>query len=242
MNIGSTQWKRIVKDGAKALNLSSLPTARQLDRLALHGQEMLRWNQKINLTRIVDPAQIAVKHIVDSMAGLRLLPPRGRLLDVGSGAGYPGIVLKIMAPELEVTLIDGRRKKIHFLKHTLRKLKLGTITANHSRLEQLPPKQRHGFDLVVSRAVGDITDLAAMAYPFMTRDAALVVYKGVVDRAALLDCVKTLNAMVGAVDDDCRQWHLSVHAYQLPRGEARRHMVMAKRRPSPAKLLFKALE
>jgi 16S rRNA (guanine527-N7)-methyltransferase len=203
---------------------------------------MLRWNQKINLTRIVDPAQIAVKHIVDSMAGLRVLPPRGRLLDVGSGAGYPGIVLKIMAPEMEVTLVDGRRKKIHFLKHALRKLKLDRITANHSRVEQLPSGQRHGFDLVVSRAVGDITDLAAMAYPFINRDTTLAAYAGVIDHASLMDCLKTLNAMVGTVDGDCRQWHLSVYAYQLPRSEAKRHMVIAKRRPPAAKVHFNALE
>lgn len=241
MKIGSSQWKQIVKDGAKAFHLSPLPNDAQMNQLVLHGREMLHWNRKINLTRIVDPAQIAEKHVVDSMAGLRVLPSQGRLLDIGSGAGYPGIVLKIMAPDLEVTLVDSKRKKIHFLKHTLRKLDLKMIIAEHNRIERLSPKQRHGFDMVVSRAVGNIAQLAALARPFLTKDGILVFYKGAVDRLALDACVKELNATGGTIGGDRRHWHLAAYRYQLPGSGARRHLVVADRKRPPGKVHLNAL-
>lgn len=241
MELGSPQWKQIVMDGAKALHLSPLPTERQLGQLVLHGQEMLRWNRKVNLTRIVDPAQIALKHIVDSMASLRVLPSRGRLLDIGSGAGYPGIVLKIMTPALAVTLVDGKRKKIHFLKHILRKLGLEMIMAKHTRLEQLPQEQRYVFDMVVSRAVGNIQHLVNPAKRYLTREGMVLAYQGTVDKADLMACVKALNATGGAIEGERPHWHLTAYRYQLPDSGADRHLVVADRRQQSGKLHLNAL-
>ena len=83
-----------------------------------HALELIRWNTKINLTAITDPLDVAVKHYIDSIATADLIPRHARLLDIGSGAGFPGIPLKIMFPSLSATLTDAVRKKVNFLNHS----------------------------------------------------------------------------------------------------------------------------
>ena len=83
----------------------------------MHAAELVRWNQKINLTAITDPFEVAVKHFLDSLPAARLLPKDATLLDIGSGGGLPGLPLKILMPSLSITLIDASRKKVNFLKN-----------------------------------------------------------------------------------------------------------------------------
>ena len=116
------------------MNLSI--TGRQVEQLVAHAELLIAWNKKINLTRITSVKDMAVKHFLDSMTALPYLPKSGRVLDIGSGAGFPGLVLKIMRPELEVTLIDGVRKKASFLQHVIRTLKLKNISVHHARAEE----------------------------------------------------------------------------------------------------------
>jgi len=135
MEIGSDKWKRIILSGAGEVNISVDST--QVDQFAIHARELLRWNQKINLTAVTDPLSVAVKHYLDSIAPAKILPHAGSLLDIGTGGGFPGIPLKILLPSLSVTLIDASRKKVSFLKHAGRTLGLRDFKVLHIRAEDL---------------------------------------------------------------------------------------------------------
>ena len=113
MQVGSTKWKNVIYDRVKDLDIQI--DRGKIDQFGIHASELLKWSQKINLTTISDPLEIAVKHFLDSIAPARFIPPDTSLLDVGSGGGFPGIPLKITIPSLSVTLIDASRKKVSFL-------------------------------------------------------------------------------------------------------------------------------
>ena len=106
----ANDFRHILETGAKALDIPI--TRKQIDQFLMHTDQLLGWNKKTNLTRITNIEEIAVKHFLDSMAALPYLPESGRVLDIGSGPGFPGLVLKIMRPALSITLIDSVRKKV----------------------------------------------------------------------------------------------------------------------------------
>ncbi|MFZ1983872.1 MAG: RsmG family class I SAM-dependent methyltransferase, partial [Desulfatitalea sp.] len=131
MQVGSEQWRLLLVQGAleMGLPLASL----HLDRMGLHAQALLEWNRTTNLTAITDPMEMAVKHFLDAIGPSIHIPCEGELLDIGTGAGFPGIPLKILRPGQPMMLIDGSRKKITFVKHIIRLLKLEKITATQMR-------------------------------------------------------------------------------------------------------------
>jgi 16S rRNA (guanine527-N7)-methyltransferase len=178
MIIGSSDWQRMIRDAAGRLGVAISPTATEL--FAVHARELLRWNQKINLTAITDPAAVAVKHFVDAVAALRVLPPGGSLLDVGSGAGFPGIPIKIARPALRVTLVDAVRRKVNFLNHLIRTLALEQTAARHVRVEALAVDRRQagGYDVVVCRAFADLAAFVAVGLPLLAPGGRLVALKG----------------------------------------------------------------
>ena len=133
--IGSDAWIDLLVQGADRLGHSLSPD--QARQMALHVQLLLEWNQRTNLTAITDPVHVAVKHCLDAIAPLHLLPEEGALLDIGTGGGFPGIPLKIMRPDLDMTLIDSVRKKISFVNHVIRQLHLPRIEALHVRAQTL---------------------------------------------------------------------------------------------------------
>jgi 16S rRNA (guanine527-N7)-methyltransferase len=155
MNIGSNEWSQVIIDGAKAFDLDI--DRFHTDLFAAHARELLHWAKSINLTTIVDPFEVAVKHFVDSLAPARLITPGAILLDIGSGGGFPGIPLKVVIPTLSITLIDASRKKVNFLKHVIRALRLDGIEALHIRAEELAAESdyRNHFNIITSRALAD---------------------------------------------------------------------------------------
>ena len=120
MEIGSREWQRLVIDGARKLGIEIDESV--VAAFSVHAFELVKWNRKINLTSITQPREIAIKHFVDSLVPAPFIPENARLLDIGSGGGFPGIPLKILKPSLSVLLIDGVRKKANFLKQLLRAL------------------------------------------------------------------------------------------------------------------------
>ncbi|MEW6672121.1 MAG: 16S rRNA (guanine(527)-N(7))-methyltransferase RsmG [Thermodesulfobacteriota bacterium] len=174
MEIGSSQWKEIIRTGAGALGIDV--DDRQIERFAVYAGELIKWNRKINLTAITEAQALAVKHFVDSIAPVALIPPGASLLDIGSGAGFPGIPLKIIRPDLKVTLIDAVRKKVNFQKHIIRTLCLENIGAHHARAEQFAPETP--FDVVVTRALSTLTEFAALALPLLAQDGMMLAWKG----------------------------------------------------------------
>lgn len=147
--------------GAEKLSLTLRPD--QVEQLLRHAVLLLKWNQRINLTAITEPREVIEKHLLDSLAVAAHLPS-GRLLDAGSGAGFPGIPIRIMRPDIDVWLVDSIEKKVAFLKSVLAELKLPGIRAQAVRLNGQPDKERlPSFDALVSRALAAPADWLQLA-------------------------------------------------------------------------------
>lgn len=177
MRIGSAVWRALIVDGAESMHIRL--DHRHATRMATHAVELLRWNRHINLTRITDPIEIAVRHFLDSIAAAPLIPAQARVLDVGAGGGFPGIPLKQLQPALRVTLIDASRKKTHFLKHVIRTLGLDHTEVLHCRAEEMARKTGYarGFDMIVSRALTSVTRMTQLAFPLLKPGGTVLVWK-----------------------------------------------------------------
>lgn len=150
------------------------------ERLLWLGEELLRWNKKVNLTSINVLEEVVVKHLVDSLSVWPFLHRGERLLDVGSGGGFPGLPLAIVDPAREVVTVDAVGKKIHFQRHVVRHLGLEHCSPLHLRIEEMPlwGGFADGFDVVISRAFASIKDFILHARPCLKRDGRLIAMKG----------------------------------------------------------------
>lgn len=231
--LGSPAWKRLIIDGAGRLKVTVTPG--HADQFAVHARELLRWNRKINLTSIEEPLDVAIKHYVDAVIPARFIRPDAALLDVGSGGGFPGIPLKIVLPSLSVTLIDATRKKINFLNHAIRMLRLQGIRAQHVRIEDFAKDRRlhRSFDVITCRAFSSLPSFVTGTLPLLKPDGVWIALKG---RGAESE----LNAMTGpAGDPTCltmegvkgNRGSLSVESfeYRLPHLDDARSLIVLKR-------------
>jgi len=185
--------------------------------------ELLRWNQKVNLTSITNLSEAREKHLLDSLTLLPLLQGDERLLDVGSGGGFPGIPLKLAAPGLQVLSVDAVQKKIAFQRHVARLLGLQGFAAEHLRVEQLPQHRLGvgGFAVVVSRAFASLEQFAALALPCLAPGGSIVAMKGAEAEAELRQSSAAL-ARLGLQCSDLR--HL-----RLPSSGAQRSLIVLTR-------------
>jgi 16S rRNA (guanine527-N7)-methyltransferase len=168
--------KELLVSGARELGIELKPD--QVKRLDLFAEELKKWNKKINLTAITDDEGIAVKHFVDSLSLLKVVSGPGRLLDIGSGAGFPCIPVQVVNPELEVVSVDAVVKKISFQKQAVRLLNLVNFSALHARAETMPDTYAESFDWIVSRAFSDIPCFVSMALPLLKPGGRIVAMKG----------------------------------------------------------------
>jgi 16S rRNA (guanine527-N7)-methyltransferase len=153
------------------------------ERVALFDRyltELLKWNQKINLTAIRTEKEIVLKHFIDSLSVYPYLQASSTLVDLGAGAGFPGIPLKIIEPSFEVFLIDSVLKKVDFQRHMIRTLGLKRIEAIHSRVQEkeIPEKMAGQCDAVISRAFSDLKTFLRLAHPFLRKGGLAVAMKG----------------------------------------------------------------
>lgn len=137
------------------------------------------WNKKINLTGIKGESQMVINHFLDSISIFPFISENSKLLDIGSGAGFPGIPLKIVMPSLEVTLLDSVEKKVFFMREVIRRLGLQKTHAICGRAEDISNGVARGyFDFVVSRAVGKVEKLLRLATPYLCKGGKLVLMRG----------------------------------------------------------------
>ena len=208
----------------KALGIAmDAPALEQLEWL---GSELLRWNRTHNLTAITDPREVREKHLVDSLTLLPLLTGAQRLLDLGSGPGFPALPLKIARPALEIVSVDAVGKKIAFQRHVARTLGFTGFTAVHGRAEELPGHAAcaAGFDVVTARALGSLPLLARLAGPCLAPGGRLIAMKGAEGAAELATAREELAAL-GFVCAERRE-------LRLPLSGAERCLLVLKR-PSP---------
>ena len=191
----------------KDLLKNALPQADEtaLDRFEIYHRLLGEWNEKMNLTAITDPVAVAEKHFADSLAALPYLKPGMKVVDVGTGAGFPGVPLLIMEPGLELTLADSLQKRLTFLDALLKELGLKAALV-HGRADDLGQNKlyREQFDAALSRAVANLPVLLELTTPFVRVGGTAIAYKG--DAAEELESAKTaaflLHVKLRSVDLD----------------------------------------
>jgi 16S rRNA (guanine527-N7)-methyltransferase len=173
--------RNLLIEGAKTFGIHL--DGKAVEAFELYLKELLKWNQKINLTAIRSEKAIVLKHFLDSLSVYPYLPKHSSILDIGSGAGFPGTPLKIVQPTLEMTLIDSVRKKIHFQRHIIQMLGLKGIEAIHGRVQDKGILQSLGgrFHITLSRAFSDLRTFLVLSFPLLEKGGTVIAMKGEVD-------------------------------------------------------------
>ncbi len=166
-----------------ALKNMGLPYDEQtMEKFRLYMEGVLQWNEKVNLTRITDPDEFISKHFIDSIlcCGFDEFKCADRIIDVGTGGGFPGVPLAIVSPDKEYVLMDALNKRLKIIDELCDKAEIRNVTTVHSRAEDLAVKKeyRQQFDLCVSRAVANSAVLAEYCLPFIKRGGYFLAYKG----------------------------------------------------------------
>lgn len=176
--IDPAEGKRLLKQGAKTLGISL--SAYQLEQFMDYLDLLVKWNRVFNLTSLRSGKEIIVKHFLDSLTVLPYLPEEARILDLGSGAGFPGMPIKIARPGQSVTLVDAAAKKISFLKEVVRRLNLGDTPVLQGYLSKRSPAflGSDRFEVIVTRAVGKLIDLLNGVVPCLPEGGRLLLMKG----------------------------------------------------------------
>lgn len=194
------------------------------------------WNKKINLTRITDDREMMVKHFADSLAlvGTAMIPQKGKGIDVGTGAGFPGIPLKIYCPGIHMTLLDSLRKRIDFLSEVVSRLGLKGVELVHGRAEDVAKERAHRqvYDICFSRAVAPLNVLCEYCLPFVKVGGTMMAMKGRNVADELDGAKKAMELLGGEL--------LKVVEYKLPPDIVHCVVVIKKAKPTPDKYPRKA--
>lgn len=191
---------------------------------------LIEWNKNINLTAITEPEDVMIKHFLDSSALLKYMDLSGKnIIDVGTGAGFPGIVIKILNPDCKITLLDSLNKRVLFLNEVIKELKLEGISSVHGRAEDFAHdnKYREKYDIVTSRAVANLSTLSEYCIPFAKVGGMFVPYKsGNIDEE-IVEAKRALSVLNSSVT--------KVEKYSLPCNDYERSLVFIKKEKSTTK-------
>ena len=202
-----------LKQGSQALGLELSDDA--LNLLLKYQDALVLWNKAYNLTAIRDPKEMLVKHLLDSLSILKDLPS-GRLLDIGTGGGMPGMIIALCQPERQCVLLDSNGKKIRFLKQFIADLKLENVVAVQTRVENEDSINELGkFDVITSRAFASLTDFINASVPFMHERSIIASMKGLIPSEEV-DAFKS-------------EFSCEIIALQVPRLDEQRHLLLLKR-------------
>lgn len=166
----------LLKQGAAELGVSL--DGEMISRFCLLFDELQKWNKKINLTAVRDESDIIIKHFLDSLTLAKHLPPAGKMLDIGSGGGFPALPLQIVLPHLQIFSVDAVEKKILFQRHVARVLNTPTFIAVHARAENLANSYAQSFDIVVTRAFSELEFFGRLAAPLVSDSGTIIAMKG----------------------------------------------------------------
>ena len=173
--------RNLLVQGGKAFGIDL--DEKTIEAFELYLKELLKWNQKINLTAIRSEKGVVLKHFIDSFSIYPYLYQHSSVLDIGSGAGFPGIPLKIVQPTLAVSLVDSVRKKVDFQRHIIRILGLKGIEAIHARAQDKEILQNLGgrFDIIFSRAFSGLRTFLVLSFPLLKEKGMAIAMKGALD-------------------------------------------------------------
>lgn len=166
--------EQLLREGAKRIGIKDLRT----DLFLSYVDLLRKWGKRVNLTSVLTDREIIIKHLIDSLTVAEFMPPDSRVLDIGTGAGFPGIPLSIYDSSLRVTLVESVGKKVAFLKQAKRSLGLSSVDIHHARAEDLTEGMSRSFDRVTSRAVGSMDAVIALGAPYLDIEGEMVIMKG----------------------------------------------------------------
>jgi 16S rRNA (guanine527-N7)-methyltransferase len=178
---------------------------KQLNSFNIFQDELLKWNQKFNLTSITDSTEIEVKHFIDSLTCLLAMDATQplRIIDVGTGAGFPGVPIKIVHPDIDLTLLESTQKKVDFCKYLLKRLNLDHAVIISGRAEEIAHYQefREGFDFAIARAVAGLPVLMEFLMPFIKIGGDAIALKGKDIQKELDSSKKAVEVLGGEIKD-----------------------------------------
>lgn len=203
---------------------------KQVEQLEQYMELLLEWNQKINLTAITKPEEIILKHFIDSLTIAKYVDPNTNLVDIGTGAGFPGIPLKIVREDVEITLVDSLNKRIHFLQEIIEKLDLKKIEAVHFRAEEFGKQKqyRESFDYATSRAVANLSTLSEYLLPLVKIKGKTINMKGPEIKDEIEQSQKAISILGGKIE--------TIDNFRLPQSDMERNIIIiSKQKQTPNK-------
>lgn len=212
------EFEEIFNEYLKELDLKL--EKNQIEQFYNYMQILIEWNEKMNLTAITEEKEIIIKHFIDSLTIYKYLSNEKSLIDVGTGAGFPGIPIKILKPEMEIVLLDSLNKRVKFLEEVINKLELKNIVAVHGRAEDFGKNinYREKFDVVTSRAVANLPTLLEYLAPFVKVNKKCICMKGQDVEEELKKAKKAIDLFGLKVQE--------MDTFLLPRTDMRRNLVV----------------
>lgn len=227
------EFTKIFNNYLEKLNLTL--TEEQIEKFYNYMNLLIEWNKKINLTAIVEPKDIILKHFIDSLTIVKYIKEGETIIDVGTGAGFPGIPLKIAREDLKITLADSLNKRINFLNEVINKLDLKNIETIHIRAEELGKnkKYREKFDIATSRAVANMSTLSEYLIPFIKVKGRCICMKSSDIDTELENAKKAINILGCEIE--------SKDKFNLPNSDLGRSVIILRKvKNTPSKFPRKA--
>ena len=215
------EFKKVLYEKTKQIGIEL--KEEQLEKFYLYMNILLEWNEKINLTAITNEEEIILKHFVDSLTINKYIEDSKSLIDVGTGAGFPGIPIKILRQDLKITLLDSLNKRINFLNEVIEKLELKNIECIHGRAEEFGKNKnyREKYDISTSRAVANMSTLSEYLIPFVKIGGKVLAMKGDKAEEELEEAKKSIKLLGGKVEN--------IDNFYLPNSDIKRSIIIIKK-------------
>ena len=213
----------IEKMQEKSKDLSVRFLVEQAEQFFDYMNLLIEWNERMNLTAITDPEEIILKHFIDSITILKDIEDGSKVVDVGTGAGFPGIPLSIMNPTLKITLVDSLNKRLIFLQEVVNKLGLKNIEIVHARAEEFGQnkKYRETFDIATSRAVANLATLSEYLIPLVKVGGKVISMKAAEAQEEINEAKKAIEVLGGKIE--------KIDEFNLPQSDIGRTVVTIKK-------------
>ncbi len=205
-------------------------TEEQLQKFYQYMNLLIEWNEKINLTAIVEPKEIILKHFIDSLTIIPYIKPNESVIDIGTGAGFPGIPIKILREDLKITLLDSLNKRIKSLDEVIKELGLEKINALHARIEGYAKNKqyREKYDVATSRAVANLTTLSEYMLPMVKVKGRAICMKGSEVSDEISKSKKSIKILGGEI--------VNIEEFTLPKSDNKRNLILIeKTKNTPSK-------
>ena len=204
----------------KASTMGVRFSVEQMDKFYKYMNLLIEWNEKINLTAIIEPNEIILKHFIDSITILKDIKDGSTVVDVGTGAGFPGIPLSIMNPTLKITLVDSLNKRLIFLQEVINELDLKNVELVHARAEEFGrnKKYREKFDVATSRAVANLATLSEYLLPLVKINGKAISMKAGNASQEIEDAKKAIKTLGGNINN--------IEEFNLPQSDIGRTIII----------------